>query len=271
MIAETVLRARVQQSEPRSKSAGSQLLAKGLHLLRHIARRGSGDVGVRDLARELEWTTTATHRLMVTLLNEGFLEQHPVSLKYRIGYDAFQIGAAYLRSSGIDTVAPPILRSLVDEHGLNAFLGVMREHELVYLLAMQCQNSVALRVAPGSTAPLHKTAMGKIILADQPDEVVLEKLKLSVESDTAGSSFRTKDFLAELATARKNGFATVNEEFLPGLFSVGAAVRDFSGRVVAAISVSRSKQGLAPREIQIIAGVVTEAADRLSRGLGFFA
>lgn len=261
----------IQQSEPTPKSAGSQLLAKGLQLLRHIARRGGGDAGVRDLARELGWTTTSTHRLLVTLLNEGFLEQHPVSLKYRIGYDAFHVGAAYLRSSGIDTVAPPVLRSLVDEHGLNAFLGVMREHELVYLLAMQCQNSVALRVAPGSTAPLHKTAMGKVILADQPDEIVLDRLKLSVESDTGRSPVSTKDFLTQLATARKNGFATVNEEFLPGLFSVGAPVRDFSGRVVAAISVSRSKQGLASKEIQAIAGVVTEAANRLSRGLGFSA
>lgn len=217
------------------------------------------------------WTTTATHRILVTLLSEGFLERHPVSLKYRIGYDAFQIGAAYLRSSGLDTVAPPVLRSLVDEHGLNAFLGVMREHELVYLLAMQCQNSVALRMAPGSTAPLHKTAMGKIILADQPDEVVLEKLKLLAESDTEGYSFKIKDFMTQLATARKSGFATVNEEFLPGMFSVGAAVRDFSGRVVAAISVSRSKQGLASKEIHNIAAIVTDAADRLSRSLGFSA
>lgn len=267
------MRARVQHSESESKPrpAGSQLLAKGLRLLRHIARRGSGDVGVRDLARELGWTTTATHRILVTLLSEGFLERHPVSLKYRIGYDAFQIGAAYLRSSGLDTVAPPVLRSLVDEHGLNAFLGVMREHELVYLLAMQCQNSVALRMAPGSTAPLHKTAMGKIILADQPDEVVLEKLKLLAESDTERYSFKIKDFMTQLATARKNGFATVNEEFLPGMFSVGAAVRDFSGRVVAAISVSRSKQGLASKEIHNIAGIVTDAADRLSRSLGFSA
>lgn len=253
-----------------AKSAGSQLLARGLTLLRHIAQRGS-EVGVRDLARELGWTTTATHRLLVTLLKEGFIEQHPVSLKYRIGYEAFQTGAAYLRSANLDTVAPPILRALVDEHRVNAFLGVMREHEVVYLLTMECPNSVAIRFAPGATALLHKTAMGKVLLADQSDEIALKKIRSAEELKGASGAAAKRSLMAQLAAARSDGFATVDEEFLPGLFSIGAPVRDYSGRAIAAISVCRSKQGLSNREIQRIARLVVEAAGKISRGLGFYA
>lgn len=253
-----------------AKTSTSQLLAKGLRVLTHIADHG-GEVGVRDLARAMAMSTTVTHRLIATLAEQRFLERNGENGRYRIGPQAFEVGKAFLRSAKIETCAPPILRKIVQQTDLNAFLSVMRGANVVYLVAMQDNGPVNIRVAPGTSAPLHATAMGKVLLAELPDDEVRQKLALSFDGKPGGPVAKdASTLLDEIAVVRTRGYAISDEEAFRGVVSVGAPIRDFSQRVVAAIAISKSKAHLREREIEQLIAVALEASEQISRAMGAY-
>ncbi|CEJ14589.1 Acetate operon repressor [bacterium YEK0313] len=261
--------AETDSTEARSaKTSTSQLLSKGLRVLSYVAQTG-GEIGVRDLAREMKMSTTVMHRLISTLAEQKFLERNPENSKYRIGAQAFEVGKAFLRSAKIEICAPPVLRQIVQQSDLNAFLGVMRGSSVVYLIAMQDNGPLAIRVAPGAEAPLHATAMGKVLLAELPDEEIKQKLALYFDTKFSASLMREPgSLIEEIEVVRRRGYAISDDEAFRGVVSVGTPIRDFSQKVVAAISVSKPKALLKERELDHIIATALDASDRISRNLG---
>jgi len=252
----------------RGKTSSSQLLTKGLRVLTHVAQQG-GEVGVRELARDMEMSTTVMHRLITSLVDQRFLERNAENGKYRIGAQAFEVGKAFIRSAKIETCAPPVLRKIVEQSDLNAFLGVMRGSSVIYLIAMQDNGPLAIRVAPGAEAPLHATAMGKILLAELPDEEIHQKLSFYFDKKFSAST--TKDpsmLIEEISVVRQRGYAISDDEAFRGVVSVGAPIRDFSQKVVAAMSISKPKALLREREMDHIIATALDASERISRCLG---
>ena len=84
-------------------------------------------------------------RLLNTLVAHGFVEQSPQTRKYAIGYRAFMVGRGYVAASGIVDAALPVLRALVDETQLNAYVGEIRDDYALYLLVLQSRGPIAVR------------------------------------------------------------------------------------------------------------------------------
>jgi DNA-binding IclR family transcriptional regulator len=232
-------RTRDENAAESAPASGSLVLAKGLRVLSHIAYRG-GDVGLRELARETKLPIAVTHRLVTALVAQRYLEQDAETGKYRVGVQAFEVGRVYLKSARIENCAPPVLRRVVEKEHLNAFLGVMRDQSVVYLLALQDFGPFNIRVAPGSEVPLTTTAMGRVLLSDLSDSQIEDKLaRYAAQRFSAPESPSRDDLMAQLATIRRQGYAVSQDEAFHGVVSVGAPVVDYSGRVVAAISIGR--------------------------------
>ena len=119
---------------------------------------------------------------------------------------------------------------------------MLRGGRAIYLLAVQADGPVAIKVSPGSEMPLHSTSAGKVLLASLGDG---EARKLLGGRKLAAITPHTVTdpavLVASLAKVRRQGFATVNEENIPGVLSVGAPIRDRAGSVVAALSVAFPK------------------------------
>lgn len=220
----------------RSRTSSSLLLTKGLRLLRYVSTKG--ECGVRDLARQTGLGPTVVHRLVTSLVDEGFLERNEQSGRYRVGAQAFEVGRAFLKSARIETCAPPVMEKIVDRGQFNAFLGVMRGSMVVYLSAMQDNGPMTVRMGPGAEAPLHATAMGKVLLAELPDEEILQKIDLYRRRFESAPTVDTNLLLAEINTVRRSGYAYSEEEAFQGVVAAGVPVRDFSRRVVAALSLA---------------------------------
>jgi DNA-binding IclR family transcriptional regulator len=74
--------------------------------------------------------------------------------------------------------------------------------------------------------------------------------------------------LSELREIRETGIAISDEENITNVYSVGAAVRDASGAVVASLSGAVPRQGLTKREIDTLCARIQDAADSVSRKMG---
>ncbi len=250
------------------KTPGSQSLERGLDVL-EIVEAEADDIGVREMARRLKLSPTIVQRMVSSLARRGYIEKSLDTSRYRLGYRALALGANSAHGSDYVVAARRELEKLAREHALNGFVSVLHAGRAVYLLAVQADGPVAIRVAPGSEMPLHSTGAGKVLLASLNDS---EARKLLGSGKLAAITPHTITdpavLIASLAKVRKQGYATVVEENIRGVLSVGAPIRDRAGRVLAALSVAFPKYLEAGLSLQSATPLVVAAAQRISRAVG---
>ncbi|MDP1907625.1 MAG: IclR family transcriptional regulator [Hyphomicrobium sp.] len=250
------------------RAPGSQSLERGLDILEMIEAEG-GDIGVREIARRLGLSPTIVQRLVSSLALRGYIEQNGETARARMGHRSLVLGASGERGFDYAVTARRELEHLAHVHQLNGFVSVLRGGRAIYLLAVQADGPVAIKVSPGSEMPVHSTSAGKVLLAalgDAGARKVLGNRKLA--AITPHTITDPAAFIASRAKVRRQGFATVVEENIPGVLSIGAPIRDRTGAVVAALSVAFPKYLDSAQTLHGVEPLVTGAAYRVSRTLG---
>jgi DNA-binding IclR family transcriptional regulator len=253
---------------PRGKnSAENQSVSRALKILNLLAERQE-PLGVREMARQLRVSPSIAQRLVRTLANAGFVEQTSTTLRYIIGYKAFQVGNAFVEQNTLHSAVLPELYVLADQY-INGFLAVHRDLSVVYLATVQSNGPIAIKHRPGSQTHLHTTALGKVLLAEMPDNEVRALLsRHPLQKLTPKTKVSIAQLLTELHEVRRLGYAINDEENREGVYSVGAPVRDSSGRTIAALSGAVPSSGLSNRDRARIRDLVVNAAQSASRKLG---
>lgn len=251
------------------RRARNQSLARGLVILETFSRERP-ELGIRELSRLLALDKSIVHRLARTLADRGFLEQNPKTQRYRIGPRAFQLAWRYAPAASLEEAALPVLRALTREHEMNAYLAVLTRGEVLYLQTLQSAGPIVVRDTPGSRAWPHATAIGKALLAAEPDTSVRRLLTAEpLPRLTPATLTDPEAIVAQLADVRRRGYAVSDEENLPGVFAVGAPVRDRTGQVIAAISGARPRYLTPDAVVPEMAQTVVDAAAAVSRALGY--
>ena len=248
-------------------SGENQSVARALSILELMAE-ATEPLGVREIARRLKLPPSNVQRLIKTLTRSGYLEQTDTTLRYSIGYRAFQVGSAFVSQNSLVSAVMPELYALADEH-ITGFLGVLRDRSVVYLATVPSEGPIAINHRPGHQTHLHSTAMGKALLAEMADDDVYALLgEDPLPRITQSTKIKMPQLLEDLREIRRTGFSYSNEENRQGFFSAGAVVRDAVGRSVAVISGAVPILGLGTEDKPKIGLRVLEAAQRASRKLG---
>ncbi|MFI5036892.1 MAG: IclR family transcriptional regulator [Solirubrobacterales bacterium] len=251
----------------------SQSLERGLAILGCFTPKRPV-LGIADIADELGMSRSTTHRYVITLVALGYLEQG-ASRKYRLGLRVTDLGMSALNSTGLREHAHPYLDELRQRTSYSVSLGVLDDTDVLYvdrarsLRRGQGQNGLDLH--PGSRLPAHSTAMGKLLLANLPEEdqrSVLASMKLSKRGPNTIAS--KKALREELDEVQEEGFAVNDEELAPGLFAIAAPVRNEAREVVAAVSLSAPSSAISLEELVDALGPhLVSTADRISARLGY--
>jgi IclR family transcriptional regulator, KDG regulon repressor len=227
----------------------------------------SGGLGVLRIAGLIGREKSQVSRTLKTLAESGFVDRDPSTLQYRLGWRFFAL-AARAGEQRLLSVAPPLLERLVKNLGETAHLSVLQGTEVLTVLSESPPHAVKADGWAGRTVPVHCTSSGRVLLFDH-DRDALSDLLSGVEFRELGpSTVRSVEELNErLVSARALGYALVDEEFEFGLVGAAAPVRDFKGRLVAALNVSAPKFRLGER-LEGAGQEVKRAADELSALLG---
>ncbi len=260
-------RPQTPRAEP-SKGSRSQSLERGLDVLEAIALEGA-ELGVRELARRCGLSPTIVQRLVGSLASRDYIEKNGDTSRYRLGHRALALGASAESAFDYVVAARHELERLAHERHLNGFVSVLQGELAIYLLAVQADGPVAIKVDPGSEMPLHSTGAGKVLLASLSDGEARRLLGArKLAAITPHTITDPATVVASLAKVRRQGFALVNEENIPGVLSVGAPIRSRTGAVVAALSVAFPKYLDSGLTLSSVEPLVTAAALRISRLLG---
>jgi DNA-binding IclR family transcriptional regulator len=246
-----------------------QVLDRALAILDVLGSQRD-ESSLAQLSATVELHKSTTHRLMIVLERHRLVAKNPETGRYRLGLKLFELGSKAIASKDLLQHSLPHLHRLVEETQETVHLCILDEGEMLYLQKIEPQRSVRMASSIGRRAPAHSTAVGKVILAELPEqEVEAMILQHDLKSSTPNTITSPEAFRAELRVTRTRGYSIDDEENEEGVRCVGAAVRDHSGRPVAAISVSGPSFRITKEKVPSIARVLVKAALALSHDLGF--
>ena len=144
-------------------------VANSLHVLECLVLRG--EVGVSDLARELEISVGTAHRLVSTLAEAGFAEQNSSNRKYGAGPKVLELANTVRSRADFIELGHSSLEALMERSEETVNLGVLRGDDVVYVDRVVSNQPLVVEVRIGSHVPAYCTALGKVLLAYGDPEV----------------------------------------------------------------------------------------------------
>jgi DNA-binding IclR family transcriptional regulator len=212
------------------------------------------------------------HRILKSLAQFGFIEQDAQNRRYRLGLELLKLGHLVRERLQLSDIARPHLRHLAESVGASANLAVFDpvDQEIIFIEQIDAPSEVQIRWRIGRRVTAHATAVGKTLLAYLDPEVTRGVItKTGLEKRTRYTITDPKEFERELANIRVAGYGLDREEAVLGASCVAAPVRDHTGRVVAAVSVSMLAGRMGRQRETEIAGIVRSVAARIAAALGF--
>jgi DNA-binding IclR family transcriptional regulator len=243
-------------------------VANSLRLLKSFSG-GQNELGITTLASRLGLAKSTVHRLAATLTGAGFLEQNADTGKYRLGLALFELGALVRRRMDVANEARPQLRELLEKTGETVQLGIIDQSSVLYVYEMESRRAIRMAAAVGARAPLHCTAVGKVLLAFQSEDFIREVLDRGLTAFTGKTIIRREAVLALLDDVRSREYAIDDEESEPGLRAVAAPVRNHTGLVIAALGVAAPVQRMNKKVMQTTVPTVISIAQAVSARLGY--
>ena len=242
--------------------------------LRVLDRLGDcpGGVGITDLSVALKAPKSTVHRLVTTLEAAGYVFFDPPTSKYNLGNRVARLAEQLNHQSSLLTFAMPMLEQLTRECHEASHLAIMQGADVVYVSHEESKEPVRISFGMGHRAPAHCTALGKVFLAGlaESEVLMLYQNQEKLEQATPRTKTSPRELLAELAVVRKEGIAYDNEEYMTGLRCMAAPIRDFSTRIIAAVSLSMFKHKMTVARRDFFKQALVRASAELSEKLGFF-
>lgn len=223
------------------------------------------------LSSQLGVSTSSTYRLLSTLASHRYVEKDESMGGYRLGLACLELSRSFARSSDIRRMAMPELNRLRDETKETVHLGVLDDMEVIYLEKRHGLHPIGLMSSRvGGRSPAHCTGLGKILLAYQPPDAVVEHFNDYGLREYTDRTITDVDELTDhLEQVRKRGYALDLGEHEAEVRCVAAPVFDENGQVVAAVSISGPASRLGDLDDQPELVRRTEAAaEYVSRKLG---
>jgi DNA-binding IclR family transcriptional regulator len=239
--------------------------------------RDEGEIGVAELARRLGLHKNNVFRLLATMEQLGFIEQSRETERYRLGLACHALGHAFIRARSLIDRARPVLDRLQQETGETVHLAVRDGFEVVHLEARAPDREIATRTRNGTRAPLHCTALGKVLLGCSSERLWLQfeehvGKRGKLPRRTARTIEDPVKFFEHLRMVGGVGYALDLGELEDGLGCAAAPVYTGDGELAAAISVSAPLFRMGE---EVLAGElrckVVAAAEELSSALGYTA
>ena len=218
----------------KSKADGIQLrtVGRAADVLELLVAEGA--VSLKDVQRRLNLGHTVAHRILRTWTALEFLQFDAERKVYRAGTKLLWTGMK-VRAALANPGAEGRVTSLSERLGFNANIGVLDGRLVIFVASAKGRHAMPFEVELGSAIPAGSCALGRALLAYQPEHRVVQLYSQGGALATADNE--TAELLRDLRLIRKQGYCVSMRTFEAGTGSVAVPLRDAEGRVVAALNV----------------------------------
>jgi DNA-binding IclR family transcriptional regulator len=248
----------------------NQSVEKMLAIIEAMAA-ARGPMRLQDIAAAAEIPPSTALRFLVTLMTQDYAYQDPGSLRYGLTLKVCAISERVKDQVSLRDVVRPHLVELAERCRESTCLAIERDDSVVYVDVAEGPDSMLRTLQRiGHRAPLHSTGVGKVLLADWPEDRV-QKLVADrgLEQLTPRTLATLPRLTAELVRVRELGYAVDDEECEAGVRCVAAPLRDFTDRVIASLSVTGPATRMDDAALERVRDELMGTAREISRLLGW--
>lgn len=244
------------------------VLEKAIKIIAFLEESRS-NIGLSEIARSTGINKATCYRILQTLLSDNIVAYDEISSKYRLGFRLIQLGATVQQQVSIHRIALPYLRRLTEDTGATSNLCILNDNKAMCIERIEGQHVQILVMKIGDVWPLYAGAAPRAILAYLDDETIEQ----SLASDN-NLEFYTKldkeHYYKMIDDTRRQGYTVSYEDIVDTVTGIGAPIFDYSGKIVAAISIGTSTSLLLKERTLIEnAQLVISAAHKISKSLGW--
>ena len=223
-----------------------------------------------ELSSRLGLNQSTVYRYVATLQAAGLLERDSRRGGYRLGLRVIELSNVALNQSEVRKQALDEMDQLRQELMLLSSLGVLFEGDVLHIAHSAPEHWPRWHTTVGRRAVAQCTSLGKVLLAALPWSEVQQLIEqYGWRPYTPNSINQFERLRAELDLVREQGYALDNGERRRGTVCLGAPIRNHTGEVVAALSVSGKTDKLTAEFQEASLPRIIEAADRISFQLGY--
>jgi len=202
---------------------------KAFELLKLVAE-APGELRLSELARKLSFSKSTTHGLIQALLQAEALDYNEESKKFFLGHAIADLAIKNWNYLRLNKQAQPELNGLRDRIDETVFLGALSGSKAIIMTSAEAGKPLKISSPPGTAIPGLAGAVGKIFMADSGNEKAMRLLDKHGLTRFTSNSLTSKDeYLKELDSVRKQGYAVDYEEYLPGVNAVAVSLGNHFG------------------------------------------
>ena len=227
---------------------------------------------VQDVMNALQVNVNMAYRLLSTMTAAGYLIKNEATGTYTVSLKVLKLFNRALSSVHIRKFALPYMEMLAQRFPeANINLAVLYDGEIVQTDRIDGKVMIKTYFTPGRKIPCNASALGKVLVC----ELYPEELERIIDKNGGLKEFTVHtitDYAVlqrELKKVREQGYATDREEFILNDNCNAAPIRDSSGNIVAAVSMSAFDNYIAKERMDANIYMICETARQISSCLGY--
>jgi len=198
---------------------------------------GNPYLALNEIVRATGLDAGTTRRILVTLRDEGLVNQDPVTGRYSAWTGLVELSRAVPESLTLTSLVEPMLIQLAKDTQTTVYLSIAHGDHALCTARHNGGQAIEVRWwGVGETRAFNRGTGPRVLLAHL-DEADQNRILTDLDE---GPTLR-----AELAGIRSNGFIVKHDEIALGLSAMAVPLLDADGKILAAISTG----GLTPRYV----------------------
>ena len=225
---------------------------------------------LKDISNILNINKSTVHRFLKVMLDHNLVKKNGENGKYSLGLRFLNIATKIIDSIDIREISHPYLVELEKFTGETIHLTTFDGKNVVYIDKIESEKPIRMYSKIGNIAPMHCTAVGKLILAFQKKEKIDEIIKktkfIRYTKNTITDEKRLRNCLEEI---KKRGYAVDDCEHEEGICCIAVPIRDYGKRVNSALSISALVSRMNLSNLLSFKDMLLEKSNFISEKLGF--
>lgn len=247
-------------------------LEKSIDVMKYMSDHASPEgVTITELSENLGLSKNNVHRILDTLLAGELVDRLPGKQTYMLGWGLYELSKTvpiYHNINTSDYVS--VMGDLCSRVSESVNMGICSgNNECIILCKVVPNRSTLISTQVGSVQPLHVTALGKVFMSEwSAKQIVAYFDTIRAKKLTQNSIDNADQMISECMESVNRGYAVDDEENIEGIRCIAMPVRDYTEKIVAAVSVSAPVSRMPKERISLIAEELASACRVLSYRLG---
>lgn len=257
-------------AEDRPAHTSVQVVHRSLRVLEALSAAHMA-LSLTTISERVGLHRSTTLRILRTLADDGYTVFEPRSRTWIIGPAILRLQAGARFTNNLQQSALSFMQQLSSDVGETVQLAAMVDNEVCYLEKIEPpEQQVRVLSEVGDRRPLYCTALGKALMSGlEPGELSALIAKLDLVRHTDRTITDPTVLRREVEEAARRGYSLDRREYNRAVQCSAAPIRDPSGNVVAALSVSTVGLEDGSEAFQQIIVRNMETARRISEALGW--